>query len=103
MKKKWAIGLLLCCSVNAIAQINSAQNLMPVPQEVKIDTGRFVIDQQFHLSLRGTFNRRIYAEASRFIRRMGEKTGYFYDKQGFVSASDTNRNDRLVINITRAG
>ena len=103
MKKNWAMIALLCCSVNLFAQINSARNLMPVPLKVNIEPGRFMIDQNFRLSIRGNFDKRIYAEASRFIRRMGEKTGFFYDTQGFVSLADTNTNDPLVINIKRAG
>lgn len=62
-----------------------------------------MIDRNFRLSIRGSFDKRMYAEASRFIRRMGEKTGFFYDTQGFVSPADSSINDPLVINIKRAG
>lgn len=103
MNKHWAIGILLCCSVHAIAQIHSTHNLMPVPRELRTDAGRFPIDQTFRLSITGSFDKRLYAEASRFIRRMGEKTGFFYDKQGFVSAADNNRNDPLIMQVKRPG
>ncbi len=103
MKYNWAIGILLCCSVQAIAQVNSTHNLMPVPRQLSTNAGRFVIDQTFRLSVTGSFDKRIYAEASRFTRRMGEKTGFFYDKQGFVSAADKNSNDPLIIQIKRPG
>ena len=88
MKKNWAIGFFLFCSVGAMSQVNSTRNLMPVPQHLTTEQGRFAIDQAFRLSVTGSFDKRIYAEASRFIRRMGEKTGFFYDKQGFVTAAD---------------
>src|SRR5690349_9942852 len=101
MNKNWAIGILLCCSVNAVAQVNSIHNLMPVPRQVTAQPGRFAIDNGFRVSVTGSFDRRVYAETSRFIRRMGERTGFFYDKQGFVSGADTNTNDPLVIAIKR--
>ena len=76
---------------------------MPVPAGLSVAPGRFMISPDFRLSIYGSFNKRIYAEASRFIRRMGERTGYFYDRQGYVSAADSFKNDPLVIEIKRAG
>ena len=95
------MGFLLCCSVNAIAQVNSARNLMPVPLQLIAEPGRFPINQNFRLSITGNCDKRIYAEASRFIRRMGEKTGFFYDRQGYVVPADIDKNEPLIININR--
>jgi hexosaminidase len=45
----------------------------------------------------------MYAEASRFLRRLGEQTGIFYDRQGFVTTADRDSADQLVIKIKRPG
>ena len=77
--------LLLLGRLPASSQISSLHNLMPVPRELKTDGSRFGIRQNFRVSVTGNPDPRLYAEASRFIRRLGERTGIFLDKQGWVS------------------
>ncbi|MDP4211344.1 MAG: family 20 glycosylhydrolase [Bacteroidota bacterium] len=87
----------------ARAQINNTYNLMPVPRELKTNGERLDITQNFRVSVTGHPDPRIYAEASRFIRRLGEKTGLFLDKQGYVGQQDNNPSAPLLIRVQRPG
>src|SRR5271154_6806383 len=91
-------------SLLSYAQINNTFNLMPVPAELKVNNNRVSIDQRFCISLNGNADKRIYAEASRFIRRLSNKTGIFLDKQGYVAPRDSNNiSAALLIKIHRPG
>jgi len=98
MKPVIMISLLFACLI-CHAQVNNELNLMPVPAGIKSNGQHFFITQQFHVAITGKPNKRLYSEASRFIRRMGEKTGLFLDRQGFVTPSDNDLNAPLLINV----
>ena len=77
---------------------------MPAPAELKVNNNRVCIDQLFRISINGNADKRIYAEASRFIRRLSNKTGIFLDKQRYVTAQDSNNISAvLLIKIHRPG
>ena len=85
------------------AQVNNTFNVMPVPSALKVNANRISISQQFRVSVMGKPNARIYAEASRFVRRLSNKTGIFLDKQGYVTQQDRDISAALLINIQRSG
>lgn len=88
----------------SFAQVNNTFNLMPVPAELKVNNNRIGIDQRFRISVKGNPDKRIYAEASRFIRRLSNQTGVFLDKQGFVTPQDSvNTSAALSIHVYRPG
>jgi hexosaminidase len=91
------VGLL------SYAQLNQMFNLMPVPAVVKVNTGRVGISGQFRVAVTGKPNSRMYSEASRFVRRLSNKTGIFLDMQGYVTSNDTDTASTLLINIQRPG
>jgi hexosaminidase len=101
MTKKLVVILPLLYFLGSYSQVNSMNNLMPVPLKVEANTEYFAIDNNFRISIIGSPNKRIYAEASRFIRRLGERTGIFYDRQGFVTAKDNNIHSPLLLKIRR--
>lgn len=77
---------------------------MPVPAELKVNNNRIGIDQRFCISVNGNPDKRIYAEASRFIRRLSNQTGIFLDKQDFVTPQDSGNNAAmLLIHVHRPG
>ena len=84
-------------------QVDNTFNLMPVPLSLKANGLRFGITQGFRVAVIGKANPRIYAEASRFIRRLSNKTGMFLDKQGFVTMADTAIDAPLLIKVQRPG
>src|SRR4051794_1855352 len=99
---KISLTILFCFSVAiALCQADNSYNLMPQPASMVRNGERFAITNIFRVSVNGEPGQRVYAEASRFIRRVGEKTGYFLDKQGFVTTNDTSRTASLVLRIKR--
>ena len=97
------LSLLLYLNISSQAQVNRTHDLMPVPQQLKPNGKHLTITDKFRVSVTGNPAPRIYAEASRFIRRLGEKTGFFLDKQGFVKPRDNNPSSSLLIKIQRPG
>jgi hexosaminidase len=91
------VGLL------SYARLNQMFNLMPVPAVVKANADRVGISGQFRVAVTGKPNVRMYAEASRFVRRLSNKTGIFLDMQGYVTSNDTDTASTLLINIQRPG
>jgi hexosaminidase len=104
MIHKGALVLLaIMLILNCCAQVNNTFNLMPVPAELKVNTNRVRITNQFRLSIIGPADSRIYAEASRFVRRLSNKTGIFLDKQGYITRKDTNISSQLLVQIHLQG
>lgn len=102
-KKTGVVFVFLISGLLCHAQVNNAFNLMPIPVVVKLTAGRVSIDQQFRVAITGKANERIYAEASRFVRRLSNKTGIFLDKQGYVTSKNTDTTCTLLIKIQRPG
>lgn len=51
---------------------------MPFPANVELDSGRYLIDSSFTISLKGNYDARLEKEATRFLRRLDRKTGSFF-------------------------
>lgn len=64
-------------------------NLMPVPASVVFHNTTYRIRPDFSIGISGPESPRIYAETSRFKKRLAERTGLFF-KTWQVSASDSN-------------
>ena len=94
-----SIILTLLCH----AQINNSFNLMPLPVSLKVNENPVRITRNFRVSVIGNTNARIYFQASRFIRRLSNKTGIFLDRQGFVTKKDNSLSASLIIRIQRPG
>ena len=77
-------------------------NLMPVPQMVEFRDGRFIIDRDFTIELTGACGDRTAQAATRLLRRLSGRTGYFID-QGFVELEQTISDPKLKINCERTG
>ncbi len=87
----------------ARAQVGSINNLMPVPAGITPVDGRMRIDTSFRVAVTGSPAPRLYGAASRFLRRLGERSGLFLDKQGFVTPADSTLNAALLIRVEAPG
>ncbi|MEX6687210.1 family 20 glycosylhydrolase [Danxiaibacter flavus] len=90
-------------TVNLFSQLNNIYSIVPKPFSLNTNGERFAITNQLRVSVTGHPDHRIYANASRFVRRMAERTGIFLDEQGFVTAKDTNSASSVLIVIKRPG
>jgi hypothetical protein len=87
----------------AVGQVNNSFNLMPAPATLTTNNNAVRVDQHFTLGITGQPDPRLYAEASRFIRRLGEKTGIFLDQLGYLTAKDSDRLATVLIRVRRPG
>ncbi len=88
----------LTMSENTVRQ----HNLMPIPQIVEFSYGRFIIDRDFTIELTGACGNRSERVATRLLRRLSGRTGYFID-QGFVELEQTINDPKLRISCKRTG
>ena len=76
---------------------------MPYPKEITVKEGKFRIDRDFSIEITGKPNERIYGSATRFIRRLDERTGLFF-KHGFAIHDSIGLVEtKAVIEIERPG
>ena len=59
-------------------------NLMPIPKDVHLSKGRHYINENFKLSVEGQIGKMTTNNATRFLRRLSERTGLFLD-QDFIT------------------
>ncbi|MES1226860.1 MAG: family 20 glycosylhydrolase, partial [Bacteroidota bacterium] len=95
--------LLVVAGTGSQAQVDNTLNLMPVPAHLTTNTNKIYVNQRFRISVNGNPDKRMYAEASRFMRRLSNKTGIFLDNQGYVTMQDSSRPSQLLLKILRPG
>lgn len=102
--KTYILSLLLSILVLSIsnAQIEKTANLMPVPQKVEWQGGKFRLKSDFELSVGGTYNPRLKKGAERFLRDLDKKTGLFF-QQGFLSQDDLGKSTVFEISSGEVG
>jgi hexosaminidase len=104
IRQKLALSVLVVIfSLLGYGQVNNTYNLMPAPLVIQPATGRIAIDHRFRVAISGKADLRIYAEASRFVRRLSNKTGIFLDKQEFVTPQQDKSTAALLVTIQRNG
>jgi hexosaminidase len=91
---------ILSLSINIYSQTVHKLNLMPYPEEVAIKAGQFRIDRDFAIQLKGDPGTRVYHAATRFIKRLDEKTGTFF-KQGYVTPDSTPIVCNVIIEVVK--
>lgn len=105
MKKIFVIILVNVLVLNIYSQSQNAvesMNLMPFPKDISIQTGNFIITEDFTINIQGNPDQRIYKAATRFLRNISNRTGVFID-QGFVSNDSKSNNPSLLIAVNRPG
>ncbi|MFB9076402.1 beta-N-acetylhexosaminidase [Flavobacterium procerum] len=95
--------VLLLAGVTVGAQVKKEQlNLMPWPQSVVLNDGNFTLTKNFKVNITGNPNSRIFGGVTRFLRRLDNRTGIFFE-QGFIAKLNEVPNAELQINCTKAG
>ncbi|MFA6092635.1 MAG: family 20 glycosylhydrolase [Elusimicrobiota bacterium] len=77
-------------------------SLLPVPARVDILEGAFRLDASFAAAVRGPRTPRLYAGASRMLRRLSGRTGLFLP-QDYVTAKSTDPKAGMIIRCRRVG
>lgn len=85
------------------AQVKKEQlNLMPWPQKVTVSSAVFLLNKDFKINCTGNPDLRILKGATRFLRRLDERTGLFLN-QGFITKPNEFPEAQLQINCQRKG
>ena len=75
---------------------------MPYPKELALKKGKFRLSKDFTLAIRGNVDQRIYAGATRFLRRLDGQIGVFLP-QGYITKSNNVTEGNVVLTAQRAG
>ena len=95
--------LLLLAGITSNAQIQKEQlSLMPWPQNVVLNDGTFTLNKNFKVNITGNPNPRIFGGVTRFLRRLDNRTGVFFE-QGFITKLNEVPSAELQINCTKNG
>ena len=94
--------IMALCALQSFAQESNLLKLMPQPAKVEVSQGKFKLDKDFTVSVTGKTNERIYAYASRVLRRLSGRTGLFFS-QDFITPSSAKENAQLTVSINRPG
>ncbi len=111
MKKKRFLKTVLVALAMGVSQMGigsvldseaAFSQLMPVPQEVLVGEGRFRVEKSFTVKVNGEPDERMYPAASRFLRRLDQRTGLFLP-QDYVEAGEHLEGVGLEIVVMRPG
>ena len=75
-------------------------DLMPVPRDLKPTQERFRIRKSFSIGIIGEPGDRVYKEATRALRRLDNRMGFFF-KQGIITSKDSLETSDLLIDVER--
>jgi len=87
-------------SISCYAQ-DKTHDLMPVPQSIKSVGAPFYIKKNFTISVTGNPGDRVYKEATRALRRLDNRMGFFFG-QGNLAPTDSHKDASLLIDVKRA-
>ena len=99
MKRKM-LSVVCCLFTVALLAQDNTHNLMPVPQLLKANGSRCRVSKSFTISVKGKPGGRVYKEASRALRRLDNRMGFFF-KQGNIDSKDTSLSASLLIDVKR--
>jgi len=87
--------------LSATAQSPDSLYLMPQPQSVKINKGRFFFTPQFTIGVGSPASTKITAAVNRFYLQLGKRTGIYFPQE-YITATDNNANAQLSVIVGKA-
>lgn len=86
-----------------MAQGNASQlSLMPMPAKMSLTTEKFRLSDSFKVVIEGKAQQRLYAGATKFLRRLAGRTGFFLP-QDFLTPDNQPKSAELILRCQRAG
>ena len=107
MLRKISFAIICCFSLVLVndlfcQNVKTVLNLMPYPEKVIINEGKFRIDTNFRISINGKPDKRIYPNATRFLQRLIKKTTIQF-KQGYLDSSNCGAEANFAVQCTGSG
>ncbi|WP_421893751.1 beta-N-acetylhexosaminidase [Marinoscillum sp.] len=102
IKKSFQFQLVFVCILFGpyLSAQETGLDLMPVPKQVEIGQGQFILIKDFSISLTGNYHQRLAHEATRFLRRLDQKTALFFTQH---KVSGELPGAELIISVERPG
>lgn len=94
-----SLFIAIVISISSFAQ-DKTHDLMPVPQSIKSVGAAFYIKQNFTISVTGNPGDRVYKEATRALRRLDNRMGFFFTQE-IISSNDSIKTASLLIDVKR--
>ncbi len=95
--------LLICVFIILISVVKAQKpSLMPLPEKVVFSDSKFRINGDVKILIRGQAHERLFKEASRFNKRLSERTGVFF-KTWQVDSNFFTGNENLIIQSEKKG
>lgn len=99
IKLLYSVALVFILSVSMYAQTNVSElNLMPMPANIKLGNGEYIIDSSFTVSINKDYEK-LFKASKRAVDKITEKTGLFLDTQ-FPIVNGTSQVG-LIINVNK--
>ena len=89
-------------SPNIFPQNINELHLMPFPKEVTIKGGKFRIDRDFSIEVKGNPGLKVYHSARRFLIRLDNRTGEFF-KQQYITPDSTPAECNTIVEVEKPG
>ncbi|MCK5506823.1 MAG: beta-N-acetylhexosaminidase, partial [Thermodesulfovibrionia bacterium] len=77
-------------------------NLMPVPAKLNKTSAKYRLDASFKIAVTGEGDKRIFSASTRMLRRLGNRTGLFFE-QDFLKAGEAIDNPGFTVECVRSG
>ena len=77
-------------------------NLMPVPANLELKSGKFRLDKQFSILVTGRTHSRLYRGATRALSRLDSRTGLFLERSQVKPQKDLTEAN-MIITVKRPG
>ncbi len=94
--------IFVSISFSNAQEVDGLSNLMPVPAKIVRLEGRFRLDSTFAISISGNPNKRLYGAATRMLRHLSGRTGFFLH-QNLITKNSNSNSAQFVINCKRPG
>ncbi|MBZ5856019.1 beta-N-acetylhexosaminidase [Flavihumibacter profundi] len=98
--RKTILLLVFCIALVHLFAQDNTYNLMPVPRSLKTHGNSCAINKQFTIGIIGHPGDRVYKEASRALRRLDNRMGFFFT-QGNITPKDSSSSATLLIDVKR--
>jgi len=96
------IFILILSSLLLAQNQGEKLNLMPVPQSTVLMPGKFRLEKNFSITIKGNPGNRVYDAATRMLRHLSRRTGLFFS-QDYITETSGGDTSQLVIFCKRPG
>lgn len=86
--------------LSAKAQSADSLYLMPRPQSVKVNDGRFLFGTQFTIGVNGPVSDKLTAAVNRFYLQLGKLTGIYFPQE-YITPADNNADAQLSVRFSK--